>query len=411
MSIYKTAALSILTGILGSGKTLRAVQLMKGAIDEDEKVYQSGFKGLQVPGVIDWEDPTKWQELPPGAILFVDEAQKWFGERRQGYAPPYLKAMNTMRGEEGVRMVLLTQHPKYLDPHIKDLVGCHEHLLRESGKESSKLFRSDEVMEDPRSPRGRAKADTETFRFPIKEFGNLYVSANSPHTIKYRMPALVKKAIIIGGLGALFLGGAWFLLFRNAYASFTDGEGGAPAAGETTSSPSRRTASSGQSSASRGGKQEPRWIDDPNAPGYRTDYSLDHLPRFGTMPWTAPAYDKREVTADPQLYCLSSMQGDDANGKWQDFSCTCLTEQGTAYEIPQGECRALARRGPVYNPYKQQQRESQAQRSTAPETVAHAESAPTGSVVDYRAGSRADVFPRSPGYKPSETYTGPVTGL
>ncbi|KLB49297.1 zonular occludens toxin domain-containing protein, partial [Xanthomonas euvesicatoria] len=113
-----------------------------------------GFKGLAVPGVIDWEDPRKWQELPAGAILFVDEAQKWFGERRAGYAPDYLKAMNTMRGEEGVRMVLLTQHPKYLDSHIKDLVGCHEHLLRESGKLSSKLFRSDEIMEDPRSPRG-----------------------------------------------------------------------------------------------------------------------------------------------------------------------------------------------------------------------------------------------------------------
>ncbi len=70
------------------------------------------------------------------------------------------------------------------------------------------------------------------------------------------------------------------------------------------------------------------------------------------MPWTAPAFDDRRVTADPQLYCLSSMQGEDANGKWQDFTCTCLTEQGTTYEITQGECRALARRGPVYNPIR-----------------------------------------------------------
>ena len=33
---------------------------------------------------------------------------------------------------------------------------------------------------------------------------------------------------------------------------------------------------------------------------------------------------------DPQLYRLSSSRGEDANGKWQDFTCTCLTEQGTA---------------------------------------------------------------------------------
>ncbi|MCF5956023.1 zonular occludens toxin domain-containing protein, partial [Xanthomonas perforans] len=87
MTIYKTAAMSLITGILGSGKTLRSVNLMNEAIKEGEKVYQSGFKGLAVPGVIDWEDPRKWQELPAGAILFVDEAQKWFGERRAGYAP------------------------------------------------------------------------------------------------------------------------------------------------------------------------------------------------------------------------------------------------------------------------------------------------------------------------------------
>ncbi len=404
MSIYKTAALSLITGILGSGKTLRAVKFMKEAVDADEKVYQSGFKGLAIPGVIDWEDPKKWQELPPGAILFIDEAQKWFGERRQGHAPDYLKAMNTMRGEEGVRMVLLTQHPKYLDPHIKDLIGCHEHLLREDGKESSKLFRSNEVMEDPRSPRGRAKADTETVPLPIKEVGHLVVSANSPHTIKYRMPALVKKALIIGGIGALALGSAWFLLFRNAYADIAGKDGKAPAAGETTSSPSRAAASR-SSSGSHSSKQEPRWAT-------LTDYARDHLPRFGTMPWSAPAYDDREATADPQLYCISSMAGEDAHGEWQDFSCTCLTEQGTAYDITEGECRTLARRGPIYNPYRREV-------AIAPQSAPSAEAAPAppqalaepGSTIGYRPGTRGDIFPRSEGYKAAQTFTGPTVGL
>lgn len=400
--IYKTAALSLITGILGSGKTLRAVKLMKEAIDAGEKVYQSGFKGLAIAGVIDWEDPKKWQELPPGAILFIDEAQKWFGERRQGHAPEYLKAMNTMRGEEGVRMVLLTQHPKYLDPHIKDLVGCHEHLLREDGKESSKLFRSNEVMEDPRSPRGRAKADTETVPLPIKEVGHLVVSANSPHTIKYRMPALVRKAIIIGGAGALVLGAVWFLMFRNAYSSIADSEGGDPAAGEATPSPSRGAASRA-SGGSRGGQREPKW-------DTLTDYATDHLPRFGMAPWTAKVYDDREVTADPQLYCLSSMPGDDASGKWQDLSCTCLTEQGTAYTISQADCRTLARQGPVYNPYR---RDTHSEPPSAPpEQPAQAQPPATqpGTTIGYRPGGRADIFPRSEGYAP-ETYTGPIVGL
>lgn len=210
---------------------------------------------------------------------------------------------------------------------------------------------------------------------------------------------------IIGGLGAVFILGVWFLLFRNAYSSITESEGSAPAAGETTSSPSRGTATRASSSGSRSGKQEPRWET-------LTDYAKDHLPHFGAMPWTAPAFDDRRVTADPQLYCLSSSRGEDANGKWQDFTCICLTEHGTAYEITQAESRTLARRGPVYNPYMLQRREDAGRPSKSPSApVAQAEPSSAGTVVGYRPGSRGDVFPRSPAYDPGNTYTGPTTGL
>lgn len=202
----------------------------------------------------------------------------------------------------------------------------------------------------------------------------------------------------------MFLFGAWFLLFRNAYSSITESEGSAPAAGETTSSPSRGTAARATSSGSRSDKQEPRWAT-------LTDYATDHLPRFGSMPWTAPAFDGRQITADPQLYCMSSMAGEDATGKWSDFSCTCQTEQGTAYEITQGECRTLARQGPIYNPYRQQRREDAARPSESPSApVAQAEPASAGAVVGYRPGSRGDVFPRSPGYK-TDSWTPDIEGL
>jgi zona occludens toxin len=344
VSIYKTAAMSLLTGILGSGKTLRAVQLMNEAIKEDEKVYQSGFKGLEVPGVIDWEDPRKWQELPSGAILFVDEAQKWFGERRSGYAPDYLKAMNTMRGEEGVRMVLLTQHPKYLDSHIKDLVGCHEHLLRESGKLASKLYRCDEIMEDPRSPRGRSKADYEVFRFPIETAGKMYVSANSPHTIKYRMPALVKKAILIGGAGALVLCGVWFFMFRSAYADVasTKEQGAGAAAGAPTATRSGSGDPASTSSASRVAMRT------------GTDYIAAITPQVQDVPWSAPAFMARPVVSDPHIYCMST-----------NNSCRCVTEQHTRVVVRDDVCRDIARWGEPYNPFKPPAESSRNERSPA----------------------------------------------
>ncbi|MDQ1093166.1 zona occludens toxin [Xanthomonas sacchari] len=391
MSIYKTAAMSILTGILGSGKTLRAVQLMNEAIKDGEKVYQSGFKGLTVPGVIDWEDPRQWQQLPPGSILFVDEAQKWFGERRSGYAPDYLKAMNTMRGEEGVRMVLLTQHPKYLDSHIKDLVGCHEHLLRESGKLSSKLFRTDEIMEDPRSPRGRAKADSETFRFPIETAGKMYVSANSDHTIKYRMPALVKKAILIGGAGALLLGLTWYFMFRGAYKQIADAEpAGAAAAGPATPGRSGGTASTG-AAAER------------VVPRTGSDYVASITPLVQDVPWSAPAYLARPVVSDPHVYCMSTSS-----------SCRCVTEQNTRMVVRDDVCRDIARNGEPYNPYKPPQRVQEAsQRYDAGQGSDHSAAAPIASGVPaggvISKQSRAlGTFPESPS-KVGSTYTPPTT--
>lgn len=391
MSIYKTAAMSLLTGILGSGKTLRAVQLMNAAIEEGEKVYQAGFKGLTVPGVIDWEDPRKWQELPPGAILFVDEAQKWFGERRSGYAPDYLKAMNTMRGEEGVRMVLLTQHPKYLDSHIKDLVGCHEHLLRESGKLSSKLYRSDEIMEDPRSPRGRSKADQETFRFPIETAGKMYVSANSPHTIKYRMPAVVKKAILIGGTGALLLGGTWFFLFRSAYADVAGAEeqGAAATLGEPT--------------ASRSGGSDPARTTTATRVAMQTgeDYVAAITPQVQDVPWSAPAFMARPVVSDPHVYCMST-----------ENSCRCVTEQMTRMVIRDDVCRDIARWGEPYNPFKAPTQVA----STAPQQR-EADTLPRREQASYTASVEGGViprtqralgtFPESPPYKTASYMTLP----
>ena len=336
MSIYKTANFSLITGILGSGKTLRAVQMMAEAIKEGECVYQAGFKDLKVPGVIDVEDPREWRDLPPGALLFIDEAQKWFGERRSGAAPEYLKAMNTARGNEGVRFVFVTQHPKYLDAHIKDLIGCHEHLLRENGKDRSKLWRANEILEDPRSPRARNKSDFETYNFPTEVY-QYFTSSDTGHRIKYRMPAMLKKALLIGGAAVIVIGGAWYMLFRTAYANIEAVEGaGSGASVSATPTPS----AGGQQST--GGKVLTL-----------SEYAAAHLPRFGTMPWTAPVFDDRPVTADPQLFCMSSRAGKDAAGDYVEAGCSCVTEQGTAYEISQAECRTVARRGQVYNPYKQ----------------------------------------------------------
>lgn len=56
--------------------------------------------------------------------------------------------------------------------------------------------------------------------------------------------------------------------------------------------------------------------------------------------------DGREVKSEPRLYCMASGEG-------IDQTCTCLTEQGTKWQIRIDQCVQMARWGPAYNPYKE----------------------------------------------------------
>src|SRR5690606_15231784 len=112
--------------------------------------------------------------------------------------------------------------------------------------------------------------------------------------------------------------------------------------------PGQAGAVPGQDSA----EEKPRFRDD-------ADYAKQHLPRFATMPWTARIFDDRQASADPQVFCMSSNPGPDAAGNDVEHTCTCLTEQGSYYEMELHTCRHVARRGQPYNPYRERRDQQQ----------------------------------------------------
>lgn len=398
-AIAKTASITLLTGVPGNGKTLRAVWYIEQAIKAGEEVFVSNLNGLNIEGVTDFPDPSKWEELPAGAILVVDEAQRFF---RAGVTerdpredsdtfgkmvvPLNIQAMETIR-HAGIRLILITQSPALIHANIRALVGLHEHLVRENGKESAVVYRRSRVIDNVRSDRALASEDHETWAYP-KHCYALYKSAEV-HTVKRTIPSKIKRAIVLAALAACLLGYvAWSVRKATSRDEVAQGEHAAPAG--AAGSPWAKD------------KQGPKW----ETP---TDYAKAHVPRFGAAPWTAPVFDDRSVTADPELYCMSSRAGRDGRGEWVDFSCTCLTEQGTTYDIGESECRNLARRGPAYNPYRQHQ---QVQSGSAPYGDAQPPSAdaPSTGMVRYRQGTRADVFPLNPA-KTIGSYTAPTTTL
>jgi len=142
--------------------------------------------------------------------MFVDEAQAFFPDRRGGEAPDYVR-MNKIR-HDGIRLVLATQQPNYLDSYLRGLVGYHEHLLRRDGRMESFLFRENQVMDVVRQKLATIKRtyDYETYKFPVKYFA-CYDSAQT-HTVKYRMPAIVRRALMVLPVAALLGAGAWYVV-------------------------------------------------------------------------------------------------------------------------------------------------------------------------------------------------------
>jgi len=326
----------LITGRRGNGKSLKAVGLMKQEIAEGRLVFASNFNGLRVPGVQVLENPREWESLPPGSILFVDEAQRYWRSRRSGDPPLEVQAMETQR-HLGITIVLLTQQPTYLDKHVRGLVDVHHHLILEVGGKASRMWTWKGCRENPDDAATRDEADQSVFLFPKDDFKD-YDSAEV-HTIKAKVPRKL-KLVIAAGIAVV----AMFAFAINHVKSLKGSKddpvatlSGVPAVGGT---PDDSTDS------------QPGTFKKKNPPLTPAEYVNQFRPRFQEMPFSAPAWDDRKVASDPQIFCMISGQGTDANGDQGGGNCRCMTEQGTRYAMTPGACRAYVERGGAYNPYK-----------------------------------------------------------
>ncbi|MBN5028338.1 zonular occludens toxin [Stenotrophomonas maltophilia] len=389
--IGDTASISLLTGLPGSGKSLRIVQAILHLMDKGAHVYTCNINGISVPGTTPWHDPTDWQNLPAEAILFVDEAQEFFPARRGGDPAPYIKAMSTIR-HVGVRIVLATQQPNYLDTYLRGLVGYHEHLLRQSGKQKTFIFRNSQIIEEVRAalPRIKKLYDYEVWKQPTDCFK--YYKSAEVHTMKYQMPALVKRALMILPVAVLLGIGGWYTVFRDSSLAKA-----APANDEAPSSTAPTLA--GAAGAQRVADKVT------TAEGYVQSIT----PLVADVPWSAPAFVDRPVVSDPHVYCMST-----------ENSCRCVTEQMTRVVVRDDVCRDVARWGEPYNPFKQpnaarQDRQGQGdavspQASPAPSSTGRVEQSGAvvqGAVLNRQQRSMGS-FPESPQFPTTSYMTTPT---
>lgn len=320
----------LITGLRGNGKTLKAVQMMAAEVAAGRQVFASNFKDLNVPGVEVFDDPKQWQELPPGSVLFVDEAQRFWRSRRSGDPAPEVIAMETQR-HDGISMVLLTQQPTYLDKHVRGLVDFHVHLIRRAGLPASQSYYWERCKEEPESSVNVDLAEKSIWPFPT-EFYGCYTSAEV-HTVKRRIPARVK---LIAAAAVAVAGMLWWAV--NDLGSDAQASEGAtstvPAEGGTGDAPPTRTAK----------------------PKLTLDAYWDSMkPRIEGAPFSAPIYDEvNRVSDPPDLVCMIGSE------------CRCITTDGIWQKVQDATCRLIVKNGGIPNPYKRRRERNDWQQSGEP---------------------------------------------
>lgn len=321
----------LFTGKPGHGKSNHAVSVALREIRAGRAVYVSNVNGMSIPGAIPFDDPRQWSDLPAGSLLVVDEAQRYWRASRSGTVPPEVHEMETHR-HLGIDLLLVTQDPLYLVKHLRGLIGEHVHHVRRSKGMIQTFTWSNRCSEDPESvgeqelaQQGLIALDAEAFRY--------YVSTEKDT----HAPKISRKVWFIAAAAVLVL--AMFTLGPGLLKRLTVGDATTEPAGPSPQGSGLLAAVTGRGRTSR--------------PATVEEYVAMQAPRVVGAPWSAPLFDERAAASDPQLFCMLSQPGHDADGSYREnSSCTCITEQGTRYRMELQACAQHARAGGVYNPFR-----------------------------------------------------------
>lgn len=181
--------ITLITGTPGSGKTLRAMYLIRQALEKGRPVF-TDIDGISLSGVTPVDTDWDWRDSPEGSLVVFDEVQRrWPSTGRPGHADQEdIRALETHR-HTGHDIIVITQHPTLVHHHVRKLVGEHVHVRRTSGAGVVSLFTLSECF-DPKDKGELRNTDKQTWRYP-KNLFSAYKSATA-HTHKFKLPAKLK---------------------------------------------------------------------------------------------------------------------------------------------------------------------------------------------------------------------------
>lgn len=340
--------LYLYTGVPGAGKTLYAVSnLVKRKDFKDRPIFVDGIKDLDHDKINYFDIPEgesiqtwpKW--APPGAIIVVDECQRIFRPRPSGSkVPDYVAELETHR-HRGLDFILITQHPRLIDVHLRGLIEHHTHLGKTNLGLRRKLEWTTGGAKDPESRANIREALISVYRLDKSVYG-LYKSAEVHTKIRTKK----SKLLMLFPLALCLVGyGIWS--FTDFWGKFS-GEGEkAKTASATQPAQAQTQPSAVSASESVSNGQYPKAETKPEEPKKPHLSEEDYQPRIAERPETAPIYDgmNKAVKAMPwPSACIKA-----------ENRCTCYTDQGTKIkDIGKQTCLNYVKDGLPFNPYKVQ---------------------------------------------------------
>ena len=340
------------TGVPGSGKTSSVVNMLmtdesythftdKDGVKKKRPLFVNGIPELKIEHEELTDEQIKekpFQDfLPYGSLVIIDEAQRLMGTRSAASkVPPFIEALALHR-HHGLDIVLITQHPTYLDSFVRKLVQRHMHVsIKPVGR---KLYEWNECVDQPDSSVNIAKAIERTFVVPKKSFG-MYKSAEVHTKPKRRIP---KSLIFVVLFIPLLIG---FTLY-------------------TINNMSKRFSADEQQTTSTIAASDVDGVEPKTSPA-TADIGQnlkpeDFVPTLVEKPESKPIYNgvRQVKTFEYPVGCVDG-------GK---SGCTCYSSQGTPLkEITKVMCKDYVKNGLPFNPYKDEHQTVQ-QPQTTPQTA------------------------------------------
>lgn len=334
------------TGLQGNGKTLNTIKEVDlKAAKEGRTVYYHNITGFNPQAKVlqaewvEFDDPFKWYELPLNAIIVIDEAQKFFRVRPQGApVPEYASALETMR-KQGHELHCITQNPKLIDVHFRNLCNGHIHYVRGHQGKVIKRWRFESPVNVDKDKNSLDRYGEATRITIDKRYFGVYqsIQGEAEHHFKFRAP---RALFVFLGACLLLAAGGWYIYKARI----------APDAVETAPTSEQQVVSAVQPAQ-------------PVASAVSSaDYVASRTPRIPDVPSSAPIYD--ELTK-PQTYpkpvCVSTK--DEAllermGGKLtidiykgRVHGCRCNTQQGTRLNVSFQACMNYVENG-AFDPAK-----------------------------------------------------------